>query len=361
MNRYLYFLSLFLTSVGINAQIITEMNLSWKEGLVVESFGTSNNLQSLPGGRTALFSFRINGRLVWSSDAGSGSGKQPCRLNFEDSITVVVSRKDYSHGITFILEFINNSHDSIKLENVVPFGEDPAHVFITADGPPGLTRAQLYRPGKIPVGIILPDNAWELGYGSYPVNAGISVCALARRTKTDGCVSRRYITIIPPGGSAGWELTVNGFTGNWQNGIKMMFRDRYLNELEVFDDHLYQREDLQWIKSAYIISLMFAWDHSFYNQQENRYMIREYMDKGLSLFGEYDVIGIWPTWPRLGVDERNQWDLYRDMPGGLPALREVSDVMHARGVRFFIAYNPWDNSTRTRRSYGRIVFCHQRN
>ncbi|MCK7533742.1 MAG: hypothetical protein MZV63_23300 [Marinilabiliales bacterium] len=64
------------------------------------------------------------------------------------------------------------------------------------------------------------------------------------------------------------------------------------------------------------------------------------------LFGNVDVYGIWPTWPRLGIDERNQWDLYRDLPGGTEGLRRISRQAKANDCRFFIAYNPWDKSTR---------------
>ncbi len=42
----------------------------------------------------------------------------------------------------------------------------------------------------------------------------------------------------------------------------------------------------------------------------------------MSYFGKIDVFGIWPTWPRLGLDKRNQWDLYRDLPGGTAQLQE---------------------------------------
>ena len=346
MYRYVFFFFLPVI-ISANAQMLTDVNFTGKDGLTIGSLNTTRGKQFFPDGKTCLFSFRIDGRLINSSDLSHASGKQPYRLTYRDSITVTVTRENYSGGMTFSIEFINKGYDSIKLENIVPFGEEPGHVYITADGPPGLTRARLYRPGKTSVGIILPDNAWELGYGSFPLNNGLSICALAQRTKTDGCIMRRYMTIIPPGSSVTYELNADCFTGCWQDGIKMMFRDRYLNELDVFDDKLYQREDLAWIRNTWIISLMFAWDHALYDQQEKKYMIGEYMDRGESLFGGYDVIGIWPTWPRLGIDERNQWDLYRDMPGGLSALREISDQMHARGTRFFIAYNPWDNSTRT--------------
>ena len=55
---------------------------------------------------------------------------------------------------------------------------------------------------------------------------------------------------------------------------------------------------------------------------------------------------LWPTWPRLGLDQRNQWDMHRDLPGGIPGILNLSDVCHKRNVKFFLSYIPWDLSTR---------------
>ena len=46
------------------------------------------------------------------------------------------------------------------------------------------------------------------------------------------------------------------------------------------------------------------------------------------------------TYTNLGIDDRNQFDLTRSLPGGVLALREVVHQLHARGVRALWAYNP---------------------
>ena len=63
--------------------------------------------------------------------------------------------------------FENTSEDTLSISNIVPFGEDINSVYITGDGPMELARAKLFRPGYKPVRVILPDNAWELGYTSF--------------------------------------------------------------------------------------------------------------------------------------------------------------------------------------------------
>jgi formylglycine-generating enzyme required for sulfatase activity len=162
---------------------------------------------------------------------------------------------------------------------------------------------------------------------------------------------RRYKTILHPGGSLEYTLHVNEYRGAWQNGLKLMFQDRWLYDLESFNDSLYHRPDLKWIRHEYIIGLQFAWNKAFYDWQTQQYTLAEFLEQGERLFGGYDVVGLWPTWPRLGVDQRNQWDLFADMPGGLEQIRKISRDMKARGTRFFICYNPWDESTRSENPY----------
>jgi iron(II)-dependent oxidoreductase len=126
-----------------------------------------------------------------------------------------------------------------------------------------------------------------------------------------------------------------------------MFRDRRLYDLEKFDNSLYEREDLAWIKESYLIILQMAWDREFYDRFSGKYTFEDVLKNGKELFGNIDVFGIWPTWPRLGLDQRNQWDLYRDLPGGTEQLRNFARLSRKSDTKFFIAYNPWDNSTRT--------------
>ena len=59
-------------------------------------------------------------------------------------------------------------------------------------------------------------------------------------------------------------------------------------------------------------------------------------------FGGFDGVVLWHAYPVIGIDERNQFDWYRDVPG----LRELVATFQARGVRVFVDYNPWDVGTR---------------
>ena len=257
----------------------------------------------------------------------------------------------FENGIRAFITISNHSQDTLVLENFVPFGKSDDHLFITSSGSWDLARAKIFRPGLGPVGIILPDNAWELGYSSLMTQGGNSIYALARRTKWDNAKRYRCKTDVFPGGSVTWTMWAETFEGEWQNGLRKVFQQRWLYDLELFDNRLFERPDLQWIKSEYLLTLQMAWDHEYYDAFEEKYKLRNYLDNGKKYMGGYDVYSIWPTWPRLGVDQRNQWDLYEDLPGGLNKMRELAAMCQDEGTKFFIAFNPWDQSTREENPY----------
>ncbi len=130
--------------------------------------------------------------------------------------------------------------------------------------------------------------------------------------------------------------------------------DRYLNELIAYRNHIrknldlsiYQREDLQWPHRVYACHFTFMYDSSFYDPKSNKYLINELLDNAQREFGGFDAITLWHAYPRLGVDQRNQFDYYHDMPGGLEALAQLTQKAHDRNVKVFINYNPWDTGTR---------------
>lgn len=244
------------------------------------------------------------------------------------------------------IRFINSGKDTLTLKNVLPLGQNKDLVYITGAGDHYLSRTHLYIPGYSPVNVIVPDNAWNLGYASMPLNGKLSFYAFTRRKSQDKALRRRFETVLYPGGSVYYEYHADTFSGAWQQGLRACFRDRKLYDLSSFDDSLYRRPDLQWIRSAKMMHLIMAWDQRLYDRRQGRYALRDFIQKSKAWYGGDDVIGIWPTWPALGIDQRNQWDLFRDLPGGIKVLRKLSEDCHREGVRFFICYNPWDESTR---------------
>jgi formylglycine-generating enzyme required for sulfatase activity len=283
-----------------------------------------------------LVSFEVNGK-VYNSNKDT-----PFTITFE-------YKSESLKGIVGTVQFKNNSMDTIKLSNVVPFGLNDNVAYITGLGDHRLSRTHLFLPHKIPVNVIVPDNAWELGYSAFKLGDNLNVFGLVRRDLTSlvKATRRRFETIVEPRGSVTYNFYSDFYNGEWQQGLSEVFQKRYLYDVKEFDNSMYEREDLQWIKKAYVMHLLMAWDKDFYDSNNGGYRLMSFLRKGKKIYGGDDVICIWPTWPTLGVDQRNQFDLYRDLPGGLSKIKEIADSARLLGAKFFIAYNPWDESTRS--------------
>jgi len=345
------------TLESVFSQESYDLNLNYKNGLLVESIIKNGNLLELPN--TPFFSFMMNETQYDSREGASFKSFNNYTIFFNNGIKANVNKENnFSKCLKYNIIFTNTSQDTISIENIVPLGQNPDHIYITGSGPWSLSRSKIWRPGFGPVGCVLPDNAWELGYSSIELSSELSICALARRGKSEIASAGRWITSLYPGGMVEYAVYLDVFTGAWQNGIKKMFRENYLFDLDNFDNTLFEREDLKWIRNSYMMVLQAAWDHNYYDKNDKSYHFEEYLEEGKRLLGWYDVFCIWPTWPRLGLDQRNQWDLYADLPGGLNKMKQLANYGQDNGTKFFIAYNPWDQSTRKENIYkgmGRLL------
>jgi gamma-glutamyl hercynylcysteine S-oxide synthase len=338
---------LLLLPFSAHSQTISNTGFDRSRGLSIRNFTLSDNRILSLSHSVPIFSFIVNGTLYNTTDTDARELTGKYEQVFANKLAVtfsmpVQSAEDWTGEIVFE----NTGQDTLILSNVVPYGEKASSVYITGYGPPDLARACLFRPGFRPVRVILPDNAWEMGYSSFTTGDDMSVCAIARRNKTEGGQRRRYETVLPPHSKVIYTMYAAVFKGEWQNGLRLMFRDRYLYDLVKFDNSLYESSDLAWIRESYLIVLQMAWDREFYDRLTGRYNYGDFLKKQIATFGKIDAFVLWPTWPRLGLDQRNQWDLYSDLPGGTGQLRNFSRLSRPYGTRLFIAYNPWDNSTR---------------
>ena len=349
MKPGLRFLFMFMmASILVRGYAQQFRDIHWNgNGLRLNSVISDSNDTIPVASHVPLFTFHLQSRMIASDEVKPTMEGGIVSLVFPQGITVLLTRDSaFSGGWKADANFKNTSTDTLELFNVVPLGESPFRVYITAAGPMDLTRAKIFRPGLGPVDVILPDNAWALGYGDLKITEQLSVCALARRMSTEGAVRKRYSAVLPPGASARYTFYLLGYSGEWQDGLKLMFRDKYLFDLSKFDNSLYERKDLQWIRHAYMMTLQTSWDHQFYNPVTRKYSVFQFLAEGQRLFGGYDVYGLWPTFPRLGLDKRNQFDMYEQLPFGLDKLREIANFARNNHTRFFVSYNPWDKDTR---------------
>ena len=349
----IFFLFLLLFGINFHQTIFSQsFQISTSKGLGTELFIGKNNQKYQLYKIKPIFSFEVNDSLYNSTKAFVITDKNGYEYDFGNGITGRFS-VDYEFLKAWKANLLikNNTEDTLDISNIVPFGQLDEHIYITASGPWALARTKIFRPNLGPVGVILPDNAWEMGYCAFKLDEYKSVCAIARRGKAENATKRRYKTVLYPGGSVNYTIYADKYSGKWQNGLKLMFSERYLFDLEKFDNSLFEREDLNWIRNKYLMTLQFAWDQNYYDWEKAKYNFKEFLEEGKKYFGGYDIFGIWPTWPALGVDQRNQWDLYEDLPGGLNKMKELSEYAKKNGMAFFIEYNPWDKSTRKEDPY----------
>lgn len=123
------------------------------------------------------------------------------------------------------------------------------------------------------------------------------------------------------------------------------WREQRRKELN-YSDALYRRPAFSWVASNYACYFLMLNDERFFDAAADRYRIAEWLEMTRCELGGCDSVVLWHAYPRIGLDERNQYDFYRDQPGGLKGLRAVVDELHRAGVRAYINYNPWDINTR---------------
>jgi formylglycine-generating enzyme required for sulfatase activity len=109
----------------------------------------------------------------------------------------------------------------------------------------------------------------------------------------------------------------------------------------------YSEPALQWAQRSFIQPQMMAHDRYIYDPVAGRYTVHRYLQDLKTRYGGIDSVLLWPPmYTNLGVDDRNQFDIWRDMPGGIAELRKMVADFHRNGVRVLIPIMYWDNGTR---------------
>jgi formylglycine-generating enzyme required for sulfatase activity len=91
---------------------------------------------------------------------------------------------------------------------------------------------------------------------------------------------------------------------------------------------------------------MMVQDRFLYDPVTHRYTVDRYVDDTVKRYGGIDSVLVWPTYPNMGIDNRNQHDMVRSMPGGAAGVRQMVADFHRRGVHVFFPMMMWDQGTR---------------
>lgn len=141
-----------------------------------------------------------------------------------------------------------------------------------------------------------------------------------------------------------WRVDVNQHVPAWRQGMKI-WRTEHLMRMG-YDDSQYRRKELLWSQQNYVHAQMMVEDRYFYDVNSGKYTVDRYLDDLEQRYGGIDSVLIWYIYPNIGVDDRNQFDMAKDLPGGIEGLKQVVADFHRRGVRVFLPTMPWDNGTR---------------
>lgn len=132
--------------------------------------------------------------------------------------------------------------------------------------------------------------------------------------------------------------------------------DRWLADIQAWraerrlriglDETRYGDSRLQWTQSSFIQPQVMAEDRYLYDPASGRYTVDRLLDDFVKRYGGVDAVLIWPTYPDLGIDARNQIDRLLGMPGGLEGVKGMVADFHRRHVRVLFPFMLWDHGTR---------------
>jgi formylglycine-generating enzyme required for sulfatase activity len=112
-----------------------------------------------------------------------------------------------------------------------------------------------------------------------------------------------------------------------------------------YNGEQYDRPELKWTQSSFVQPQCMVEDRYFYDVAAGKYTVERYLDDVTKRYGGIDAVLLWPVYPNIGVDDRNQHDMMRDLPGGVAGVRKMIDEFHEHGVKVLFPVMPWDTGT----------------
>eukprot|EP01048_Picozoa_sp_COSAG05_P013556 COSAG05_NODE_1455_length_4831_cov_1.834954_4_plen_388_part_00 len=108
----------------------------------------------------------------------------------------------------------------------------------------------------------------------------------------------------------------------------------------------YANPDVQWARTAFVQPQTMFHDRMLFDRETNQWTVTRYLDDLEERYGGIDAVLVWQGYPNLGADDQNNFDMLRNLPGGMPALKRMISDFHARGVRVLFPNFVWDDQTR---------------
>jgi iron(II)-dependent oxidoreductase len=147
------------------------------------------------------------------------------------------------------------------------------------------------------------------------------------------------------------DAQVNGTSGCkadvHQSFLDALYYWRTVRRIYVgYDGSRYDLPALQWTQSSFIQPQAMVEDRYLYDPNVGKYTVDRYLADLDQRYGGIDSILLWPVYPNIGIDDRNQLDAIAAMPGGLDGVRQMIAAFHQHGVRVLFPMMMWDQGTR---------------
>lgn len=161
---------------------------------------------------------------------------------------------------------------------------------------------------------------------------------------TQGMISGPACLALPQPWEGRWQPCPDDAHQAWLADIRQWRAERRARA--GMDDSRYRNPALQWPQSAFFQAQAMMEDRFLYDPATRRYTVSRYLDDLKSRFGGIDAVLLWPTYPNIGIDDRNQIDMLKSLPGGLDGVRGLVADFHRAGVRVLFPFMLWDHGTR---------------
>jgi len=142
--------------------------------------------------------------------------------------------------------------------------------------------------------------------------------------------------IFPPPGPGDvpeWRIALE----QWSQNVK---------KLLPHENDRYRTPEKAWIPSCFVQWFLPVWDRALLDRKAGCFRSGSEV---ISVFSERfthpDSVLLWSGYPIIGFDNRNQCGFWRDLPGGLLALKHLVTEFHECKVHVILNYLPWDRGT----------------
>jgi hypothetical protein len=113
-----------------------------------------------------------------------------------------------------------------------------------------------------------------------------------------------------------------------------------------YNGSLFEYPELQWVSTSYMQPQSHTFDRFLYDPDKHEYTVDRFLDDLRDRYGGIDSVLLWTTYPNIGLDDRNQFDMMNAIPGGVKGLRSLIKQLHKRNVKVLLPLKPWDLGSR---------------